>query len=139
MKKRTDKSLLIISDLFGIDHIKQDNHYLQEVSQQYSQLGYQHYIYSAPELAKIKHSHQLTEQELHCQFIHKNALEKAAENLVNDRSSYDLAIGFSIGGTMLWQAALKNSGLCRALICISSTRLRYEKSRPYMPHICSFW
>ena len=70
-----------------------------------------------------------SKQQLHEAFI-SGGIITAAEHVIQDAASYyDLAIGFSIGGTILWKA-VENYGLTLSkLICISSTRLRFEKSR----------
>ena len=67
------------------------------------------------------------------QLIHKafldGGLDSAVKSLVRFKNKAINIIAFSIGGTIAWKAALKGVNVNK-LIAVSSTRLRYEKSKP---------
>lgn len=65
----------------------------------------------------------------HDEFI-ASGIDVAASTLIKKYSSgVDTAVGLSIGGTILWRAALRGLQV-RKLICFSSTRLRFENETP---------
>ena len=65
---------------------------------------------------------------LHKQFL-KTGISRASRALLNMVNLTDIVIGCSIGGVIAWKAALQGLSL-KKMICISSTRLRYEKHSP---------
>lgn len=65
----------------------------------------------------------------HEQFV-SGGIERAANALVGRYpSGVDVALGLSVGGTILWRAALKGLPV-NNLVCLSSTRLRFETLAP---------
>ncbi len=80
-------------------------------------------------LATLALAPMLRGQALHDHLFNAGGMEQARQSLLEQCSGIDIAMGFSAGGTVLWQACL--DGLqCRDLICLSSTRLRYETAKP---------
>jgi predicted esterase len=80
------------------------------------------------QLAEIHNSHEVDKN--HSAFINEGGLTRAVKNLQEQyKGSVDFIIGFSIGGTVAWQACLQNLSV-RRLICISATRLRKETQKP---------
>jgi len=63
--------------------------------------------------------------EAHKAFV-KGGIDLAADNLTKENIQYDVVIGFSVGGTILWKAIENHHLSASQLVCISSTRLRYE-------------
>jgi hypothetical protein len=58
-------------------------------------------------------------------------IDAAAEKLVAlYPAGVDFALGLSVGGVILWRAALKGLPIGN-LLCFSSTRLRFEKNAPH--------
>lgn len=70
--------------------------------------------------------------DLHDHLVNKDGMRHAVRALreINGRSC--LGIGFSSGGTALWSAAKEGLDI-QALICVSSTRLRFETSPLNIP------
>ena len=76
------------------------------------------------QLADVSGRPDLSGEELHNHLFKGGGLERAVQSL-REESPSCLGIGFSAGGTTLWHAV--KAGLnVQALICISSTRLRFE-------------
>lgn len=114
--------LILLSDLFGDLKPNWSSSYFEALKNNFEVI-----IYDSCKLAKI--SQGINEQEvLHQQFMN-GGLEKAAQQLLLNESSEVYAIGLSIGGTILWQAALQGLKV-KKLIAISATRLRYERVKP---------
>jgi len=65
----------------------------------------------------------------HSAFVNDGGLSKAAKNLNAVYHDVDYIVGFSIGGTIAWQACLKKLNP-KLLVCVSATRLRYEIEKP---------
>ncbi|MCA1493583.1 hypothetical protein [Sinorhizobium alkalisoli] len=68
-----------------------------------------------------------TGESLHRHLVESDGFVKAAKRLVDLANDADVALGYSAGGMVLWQAALHGLSLDR-LICVSSTRLRHVSS-----------
>lgn len=83
-------------------------------------------IYSIATLALAP---MLRGQELHDHLFNAGGMDQARKSLLGQCAKADIAIGFSAGGTVLWQACLAGFS-CPNLVCLSSTRLRYETIRP---------
>ncbi len=114
--------LLILSDLYGGDN--------PEWIQQYIDLlkfKFEIQYYDTLKLASID-SVNLSESDIHAQFLN-GGIDKAVETLLNLEKGKVLVLGFSIGGTIAWKAALKGLEVLN-LFAISSTRLRYETESP---------
>jgi hypothetical protein len=66
----------------------------------------------------------------HQAFIQRG-IDAAAEKLiVRYPAGVQFALGLSVGGVILWRAALKGLSIGN-LLCFSSTRLRFEKNAPH--------
>lgn len=114
--------LLLLSDLFGgkeTEWIKQYRYLLE------SKFDTQYY--DVLKLANISVS-DLTEMDIHNQFLN-GGIDKAVENLLKLEKEKTAVLGFSIGGTIAWKAALKGLKVSH-LIAVSSTRLRHETQFP---------
>ena len=71
------------------------------------------------------------EKQIHAQFV-SFGIDKAASQLLTHISKPKIYIGCSVGGTILWRAALKGLPIHR-LITISASRIRLEKTKPSCP------
>lgn len=69
-----------------------------------------------------------TKESLHRQFV-QGGVDRASIRLEELLIEPTSIIAFSVGGVIAWKAAL-NVGTVNHLVCISSTRLRLEDSRP---------
>lgn len=114
--------LLILSDLFGGKDSEWVKSYMDLLQSKFD-IQY----YNTPELAGID-VFDLTETEIHNQFLN-GGIDKAVENLLRLESCKVVILGFSIGGTIAWKAALKALETSH-LFAVSSTRLRYETESP---------
>jgi len=115
----TKKRILIVSDLLGVSC---------DINKYKFFDGHEVDILSSPLLAKIETS-ELTKDEVHKKFTNGGIETATNQILTQKRKKIDLAIGFSIGGLLLWQAISKGL-IVTDLVCISSTRLRYEETKP---------
>lgn len=114
--------LLILSDLFGGENPEWVKLYT-EILQSKFDIQY----YDVRELANIS-LECITEADIHNQFLN-GGIDRAVENLLKLEKEQTAILGFSIGGTIAWKAAL--SGLkVSHLIAVSSTRLRFETQIP---------
>ena len=62
------------------------------------------------------------------QYLVEEGINKAVKKLL-PMSEFDMVFGFSVGGTIAWKACVEGMS-CNKLVCVSSTRLRYEINRP---------
>lgn len=116
------KKGIILSDLWGKRNSDWMNDYLIRL-EKHLELKY----YDCCELADIDQSNY-SEEQIHRQFT-EGGIEKAVKTLVDREQEPVHVLAFSIGGLIAWKAILL--GLkAESLTCISSTRLRYEVSRP---------
>jgi dienelactone hydrolase len=79
----------------------------------------------------------LTGTDLHTHLFEANGLETVLERLCGLDGRGLVGIGYSAGGTALWRAVARGLVL-RALICVSSTRLRFETAPSPIPTY-TFW
>lgn len=89
------------------------------------------------QLADLSGRPGLHGEELHDYLVNKEGMRHAVQALraINGRSC--IGIGFSAGGTALWSAVKEGLDI-QALICVSSTRLRFEISPLNIPTMV-FW
>jgi hypothetical protein len=114
--------LIILSDLWGWEQAQWEINYRNSLVSKYDIT-----FYSCPELANIP-TKNITEKTIHQQFL-QGGIEKAVNRLIQEEREAVTILGFSIGGTIAWQASLQ--GLpTRSLLLISSTRLRLETQQP---------
>jgi dienelactone hydrolase len=114
--------LIILSDLWGKQQSDWINHYVQRLEHQYDIQ-----FYDCCELGDIDITNY-TQEALHRQFV-EGGIDRAVERLTQLETTELSILAFSIGGTIAWKYALKNSNV-KALYCLSSTRLRYEMEKP---------
>jgi len=115
------KTALLISDINEFVN----NSLVEKLSETYEVR-----CFSVLVLANLKKSNFDSKEQIHNELISKGGIQTAVQNLLKAvNCKIDLAVGFSIGGFVLWKAAL---GKLKAinLYCISSTRLRYEIQKP---------
>lgn len=74
---------------------------------------------------------------LHKHLFVDGGFQMAVKSLCEMQADNLIGLGFSAGGTALWRAASQGLNL-RALVCVSSTRLRYETSPLAIPTYV-FW
>jgi hypothetical protein len=112
--------LLLLSDLFGGN---------PEWTKCYAEIlnsKFDVQYYDVLKLANINSSND--EADIHNQFLN-GGMDRAVERLLQLETKRVTVLGFSIGGTIAWKAALK--GLTTdCLFAVSSTRLRYENELP---------
>lgn len=78
--------------------------------------------------ADLANMPQLVGEELHQFLFEKGGFETAATRISTLEPQFDIAIGFSVGGSLIWRAC--QEGLeTQTVFCLSSTRLRKEKSK----------
>jgi dienelactone hydrolase len=89
------------------------------------------------QLADLSGRPGLRGDDLHDHLVNKDGMRHAVRALraINGRTCF--GIGFSSGGTALW-SAVKEGLEIQALICVSSTRLRFETSPLNIPSMV-FW
>nr|WP_315244801.1 alpha/beta hydrolase [uncultured Flavobacterium sp.] len=114
--------LLILSDLFGGENPDWVQYYIDELKSKFD-IQY----YDVRELANISLEY-VTESDIHNQFLN-GGIDKAVNDLLELEKEETAVLGFSIGGTIAWKAAL-NGLKVSLLIAVSSTRLRFETQIP---------
>jgi len=83
-------------------------------------------------LADISGRPDLSGEGLHEHLFKRGGLEHAVEKVCAIGASARIGIGFSAGGTVLWNGVKRGLPL-QGLICISSTRLRLESAPLAIP------
>lgn len=122
-KNLIKERLILLSDLWGEEKSEWLTFYTS-VLEQHFVLQY----YDCCELGDIDKS-DYSEKNLHHQFIN-GGIEKAVENLLQKEKESVIVLGFSIGGTIAWKAAI--SGLkTKSIFALSSTQLRHESEKPF--------
>lgn len=74
-----------------------------------------------------------TGQDLHNHLFEEGGMQRAVLRLCDRSKSGLFGLGFSAGGTALWRAVRAGLHLT-ALVCVSSTRLRYENELTIPTH-----
>ncbi|RZJ52765.1 MAG: alpha/beta hydrolase [Flavobacterium sp.] len=113
--------LLILSDLFGGENPNW-LHYYTEILEPNFDIQY----YDVLQLAGILSDGN--ETNIHNLFIN-GGIDNAVDTLLFQEKEKVSVLGFSVGGTIAWKAALKGLKTDR-LIAVSSTRLRFETEVP---------
>jgi hypothetical protein len=88
-------------------------------------------------LADLCERPDLAGDELHHHLFRQGGIRAVVQRLCEVGGSQLYGLGFSAGGTALWRAVAEGLKL-RAVICVSSTRLRYENSPLPIPTYV-FW
>lgn len=119
------QKLILLSDIDGVKK--------GDWMEYYKKLFREHFetkMYDSRKLAEIDLTLQ-NKEEIHQKFLN-GGIERAATNLQKMEKEPFAILGFSIGGTIGWKAALGNNTII-GLTAISSTRLRYEKEKSEIP------
>lgn len=116
------QKVVILSDIFGEKNKEWISPYLSFLKQNFSV-----HFYNCIALAEMENL-EFNKASIHEAFIEKG-IDKAVENLIKLEKEPLLIIGFSIGGTIAWKAAL-NGLKVEYLILLSATRIRYETEKP---------
>jgi hypothetical protein len=120
--------LLVVSDIFGFPKSFTD---LLALGRRANRL---HRCFELPDLSGHP---ELIGDRLHNHLFAHDGLELILERLLDIRGDGLVGLGYSAGGTALWHAVSRGLKL-KALICVSSTRLRHETSPlPIQTHV--FW
>ncbi|WP_025741514.1 alpha/beta hydrolase family protein [Aquimarina pacifica] len=116
------KRLLILSDLWGRRHSKWVATYSAALDRDFD-ITY----YDCCELGQINIA-EYQEESLHKEFV-AGGIDRAVEALIGLEKNKVHILAFSIGGTIAWRFGIETNRI-NSLICMSSTRLRYETERP---------
>lgn len=115
--------LIILSDLWGETDNNWIAYYTTFLKEKFANI----LVYDVCKLAEIDISSN-EESIIHQQFIEKG-IDKAVKNLIEKEREEVFALGFSIGGLILWKSSLLDLNT-NHLFAVSSTRLRYEEQKP---------
>ncbi len=115
------KRLILLSDIHGLKNSNWMKDYQKILATEFEVQ-----TYCVLELAGINPS--LPVKEKHALLIN-GGMEKAAKELVQKEKGFVTVIGFSIGGSIAWKAALLGWEV-GCLYAISSTRIRKEEIKP---------
>jgi hypothetical protein len=114
------KKVLILSDIVGFKNTSWISQYLDYLSDSFE--------ITILDINDLIETYIGNLDERYRKFIEKG-MKEAVKSLSISSTEYDVLIGFSLGGTILWKYKI-NSNCSQDLICISSTRLRLEKTIP---------
>lgn len=113
MSRSRMQNILVVSDIHGFPETVDE---LFDVG-----LAKQCYL----QLADLCGRPDLRGEDLHDNLFHAEGMRNSIRTLREIGETMCVGIGFSAGGTVLWNAVKEGLKL-QALICISSTRLRFE-------------
>lgn len=116
------EKLVILSDLWGLKKAG----YLSKLVD-ILETHYEIQVLDSIKLAGID-QRVYTKESLHRQFV-QGGIDRASNRLKELLIEPASIIAFSVGGVIAWKAAL-NVRTVNHLVCISSTRLRLEDSKP---------
>jgi hypothetical protein len=114
--------LIILSDLWGKEKAEWVTHYADKLNKHFDVQ-----FYDSCDLGHVNKK-DFSEEKLHANFIN-GGIEKAVNNLIEVERNHLVVLGFSVGGLIGWKAGLLGLKMER-LIAVSSTRLRYEHTKP---------
>ncbi len=114
------KKILIVSDIVGFKKTTWISHYLDCLSEIFE--------ITILDINNLTDTYFEDIDKRYKKFI-EVGIDEVVKYLSKSNSEYDVLIGFSMGGTILWKYK-KNINSSSDLICISSTRLRFENSTP---------
>lgn len=124
LERKMPKRLILLSDLWGKERSDWINPYFRALSNNFD-IQY----YDVQTLGNINVPDSKTEGFLHQAFIN-GGIDEAVKNILQKETQIIDVLAFSIGGTIAWKAALEGLKVNR-LVCVSSTRLRYETQQPH--------
>lgn len=116
------QQLIILSDLWGKEKSEWIKYYTQGL-----QNNFDITFYDCCELGDVDKT-DYQESALHQQFV-SGGIDRAVEKLIKLEQQKTHVLAFSVGGAIAWKYGLKSNTVL-SLTCISSTRLRYEESKP---------
>ncbi len=114
--------LIILSDIWGIEKSDWIITYVKILETEFD-IQY----YDSCELGKVNKK-IYEESNIHSQFLERG-ISIATDRLLELEKEKINILAFSIGGTIAWKAALKGLSIDK-FYAISSTRLRYETTKP---------
>lgn len=115
--------LLILSDLFGKENDTWIQYYTSKLETTFTIIYYDSRV-----LGHLKNRHD-DKSGLHQQFV-EYGIKNAVNNLIGKHPEKVTVLAFSIAGIIAWKAALNGLNVDKMYL-ISSTRLRYEKEKPF--------
>lgn len=129
---------LILSDMYGFkDEHEKDDGYLFKTADFFERFGFITKIYSSSKLGKINFENGAS-KNIHDLFISYGIRNSLWSLGFAGQTIFDIGIGFSIGGTILWRGYQEGKLSFKRLICISSTRLRNEIEKIDIPTLTIF-
>ncbi|WP_109438805.1 alpha/beta hydrolase [Aquimarina sp. AU119] len=114
--------LIVLSDIWGIEKSDWVVNYVKILETEFD-IKY----YDSCKLGKVS-KNIYEESSLHSQFLERG-ISTATDRLLELEKGKVTILAFSIGGTIAWKAALKGLDVNK-FYAISSTRLRYETTKP---------
>lgn len=114
--------LIILTDFNGL----KDEMWLENY-QHLLQKDFNCIVYDTQKLGEIACKGQ-SETQIHQAFV-DFGIQKAVDNLLKIHTEEYTILGFSVGGTIAWKAALYNQRIS-SLYAVSATRLRFETLKP---------
>lgn len=119
------EKLVIVSDMWGAKKGLWITSYLGYL-QQYFDITF----YDSQQLANLDLAVN-SEENIHSAFVN-GGIDTAVAHLLKKESAPCYYLGFSTGGTIIWNAAKKGLQV-KSLYCVSATRIRMEQQKPYAP------
>ncbi len=117
--------IILLSDIFGFGEATWIRYYTERLEENFNLT-----LYDVRELAGL--SKTVSDKEtIHRDFI-EGGINQAVENLLKIKQEDAVILGFSIGGTIGWKAALRGWN-AKHLYLFSSTRIRLETEKPKCP------
>ncbi len=116
------KRIIILSDLWGKPKSQWIECYKHTLKTRYEVC-----FYDCCKLAGLSLD-AYTEQHIHHQFVN-GGIDRAVQKLLKLEKKEVIILGFSVGGTIGWRFALLQQNVS-SLYAVSSTRLRYETTKP---------
>ncbi|MGB2128680.1 MAG: alpha/beta hydrolase [Flavicella sp.] len=114
--------LLLLSDLWGFTDARWVRHYALQLQKDFDLV-----LYDVCELAGI--TKQVASQEERHRFFVDGGIEIAVTKLLELEKKPVSVLAFSVGGVIAWKFALRCT-VVQNLVCVSSSRLRYEQNKP---------
>ncbi len=121
--------LLLLSDMYGDIHPNWASPYETLLAEHFDLQCYDSCLLAGVEQALVD------AELLHEQFL-DGGIDRAVSWLLAAEDDPFYALGLSVGGTILWKAALAGAPITQ-LTTISSTRLRFETQKPNCN--CDLW
>lgn len=119
------EKLVIVSDMWGAKKGLWITSYLGYL-QQYFDITF----YDSQQLANLDLTVN-SEENIHKAFV-DGGIDTAVAHLLKKEKTPCYYLGFSTGGTIVWNAAKKGLPV-KSLYCVSATRIRKEREKPRVP------